>query len=507
MALNDIVFVKGQGGLGRPAQGEDFISGLLLYSDDLPSGFDSTHRVKPVLSVAQAEALGIVNDYSDAIKAQGVIYFDTIGDNGDKVTITVEDINGSINLGTYTKTSAQTTQAQQHTALANVINAGTYQHGYTAEEDGACIIYAPKRNGIFLNTGTKLFATYSPTSCQLSVDSTVVQFADGTYSKLALYHYHISEFFRLNPTGKLFIGIYAPTMGYNFEELTLLQTAANGKCRQIAIYHLDYSFDPTSLTTIQGVCNTNAANHKPFSVLYGADLIEFSLSADLPNLQNLTASNVSAVISQDFGGLGGYLYKHCGRSVTNIGALAGSVSAAKVSTDIAWVANFNISDGVECDTVGFANGQLLSEISQQLLNQLDDYRYIFLIKYVGVNGTYWNDSHTAITIASDYAYIENVRTIDKAIRGVYSTLIQDLNSPLKLNADGTLTDAIVAYFESQGGLPLAQMARDNELSAYSVVIDPAQDVLATSNLNVTVKLLPIGVARQITVNIGFTTKI
>jgi hypothetical protein len=506
MALNDIVFVKGQGGLGRPAQGEDFISGLLLYSDTLPSGFDSTHRVKPVLSVAQAEALGIVNDYSDGVKAQGVVYFDVVGDNGDTATVTVADINGTINLGTYTKTSAQTTTTQEHAALAAVINAGTYQHGYTAEEDGACIIYAPKRNGIFLNSGTPITVTFNAGSA-LEVDSTIVQFADGAFSKLALYHYHISEFFRNNPTGKLFIGIYPPTMGYDFTELTLLQTAANGKCRQIAIYHLEYSFDPASLTTIQSVCNVNATNHKPFSVLYGADLIEFSLSDDLPNLQNLTASNVSAVISQDFGGLGGYLYKHCGRSVTNIGALAGSVSAAKVSTDIAWVANFNISDGVECDTVGFANGQLLSEISQALLNQLDDYRYIFLIKYVGVTGTYWNDSHTSIVVSSDYAYIENVRTIDKAIRGVYATLIQDLNSPLKLNADGTLTEDTVAYFESQGGLPLAQMARDNELSNYSVVIDPAQDVLATNNLDVTIKLLPIGVARQITVKIGFTTKI
>jgi len=507
MALNDIVFVKGQGGLGRPAQGEDFISGLLLYSDDLPSGFDSSHRVRPVLSVAQAESLGIVNDYSDGTAPTGSIYFDNIGDDGDYVNVQVAEINGVIDLGTYVKSPAESTYLQQVQALAAVINAGTYKHGYTAVGAGTlCTITAPKRNGIFLNTGTPITVTTNP-GATIAVDMVVVQFSGGIYSKLALYHYHVSEFFRLNPTGKLFIGIYAPTMGYNFEELTLLQTAAGGKCRQIAIYHLENSLDSTNITAIQSVCNTNASNHKPFSVLYGADLMGADLSSDLTNLQTLTASNVSAIISQDFGGLGGYLYKHCGRSITNIGALAGSVSAAKVSTDIAWVANFNISNGVECDTVGFSNGQLLNEISQQLLNQLDDYRYIFLIKYVGVNGTYWNDSHTAITIASDYAYIENVRTIDKAIRGVYSTLIQDLNSPLKLNADGTLTDATVAYFESEGGLPLAQMARDSELSAYSVIVDPTQNVLSTSNLNVTVKLLPIGVARQITVNIGFTTKI
>ena len=31
-ALNDITFVKGQGGLCRPLPGQDFISGLLLFT-------------------------------------------------------------------------------------------------------------------------------------------------------------------------------------------------------------------------------------------------------------------------------------------------------------------------------------------------------------------------------------------------------------------------------------------------------------------------------------------
>ena len=33
MALDNITFNRGQGGLGRPADGVDFISGLLIYSD------------------------------------------------------------------------------------------------------------------------------------------------------------------------------------------------------------------------------------------------------------------------------------------------------------------------------------------------------------------------------------------------------------------------------------------------------------------------------------------
>ena len=60
MALNDIKFIKGQGGLGRPLAGEDHISGYVQYYTDgnLPSGFSPTDRIKQVFSLQEAEQLG-----------------------------------------------------------------------------------------------------------------------------------------------------------------------------------------------------------------------------------------------------------------------------------------------------------------------------------------------------------------------------------------------------------------------------------------------------------------
>ena len=62
--MNDIIFIKGQGGLGRPLAGEDYISGLLFYADnaDLPSGWDTSNRVKAIYSVVDAESKGILSD-------------------------------------------------------------------------------------------------------------------------------------------------------------------------------------------------------------------------------------------------------------------------------------------------------------------------------------------------------------------------------------------------------------------------------------------------------------
>ena len=62
MALSDITFNRGQGGLGRPLAGEDHISGLVAWLTDanLPSGFGASDRIKEVFSTEEAEALGIV---------------------------------------------------------------------------------------------------------------------------------------------------------------------------------------------------------------------------------------------------------------------------------------------------------------------------------------------------------------------------------------------------------------------------------------------------------------
>ena len=89
MALNDIVINKSQGGLGRPLSGSDYISGMVLYSGTLPSGFTTTYNKKQILSLAQAESLGILNDYSDETKATGKYVISAEGATGDTATITI----------------------------------------------------------------------------------------------------------------------------------------------------------------------------------------------------------------------------------------------------------------------------------------------------------------------------------------------------------------------------------------------------------------------------------
>lgn len=509
MALNNIVFILGQGGLGRPLPGQDFISGMSFYTASLPSGFTTTNRVKEIFSVADAEALGIKGDYSDATAATSTNTVTAAGANGDTVTVTVTEPTGVVTLGVYTKTAGEADAAAVAVAIAAVINAGTINHGYTALADGTpageLIITAPKKLGMYLNTKLPVF-TENPGGSTFAI--TVAAFTGGVASKQAVWHYHISEFFRRQPKGDLFVGMFAvPGGAYDFAEIATMQNYAQGKIRQVGIFKDSAAFSSADVTALHLACQGQVNLHKELMAVYAADLSATADLSTLTDLSTLQASLVVPCIGQDGGAQGAFLYATTGKSVTTMGATLGALALASVAEDIAWVQKFNMSNGTELDVVAIANGALVRDLSDNLLGNMQDKAYNFLRYFVGVPGSYFNEDRTAITVQSDYAYASNVRTIQKATRGVYTGLIPALNSPITLNADGTLSDVSIEYLSTLAETNLFQMQRDSEISAFSVAIDPNQNVLSTGKIIIAVSIVPIGVARNIQVNIGFNVSI
>jgi len=127
---------------------------------------------------------------------------------------------------------------------------------------------------------------------------------------------------------------------------------------------------------------------------------------------------------------------------------------------------------------------------------------------LGNADNYYNDSHTLDLPTSDYAYIENVRTMDKATRGIRQNLLPYLNAPLYVDATtGKLRPDMVAFLETTAGRALEEMEKAGELSGYKAEINPEQNVLATSELEVQIKQVPVGVMRVVKVKIGYTTSV
>jgi len=504
--INNIQFILGNGNLGRPQPGFDYVSGYLIYSDTVASGF--THSVaKQIFSVANAESLGIVGNYSDETKAVSTIAVSATGSIGDTCTINITEpaINSTTNLVSiaYTRQASDTTNTLLATSIANTVNAsGT---GYSATNAGATVSISAKSGmGVSLNTGTPV-AVVNSGSASIAV---ATQFTGGVASIMAPLHYQISEFFRMNLNGILWVAFF-PTGTTTFEELNNLQSQANGIIRQVMVENASATSTSTMLGDIdklQARAVELFTNYTPVSVLYAPNFNSITDLSTLPNLGTKNDYYVSVVIGQDCGNLGANLALTCAKSVSIIGACLGAVSLAKVSEDIAWVQKFNISDGSENETIGFINKTTWNTLygsSKSLLNQLDNFRYIFGKKINNYSGTFFNESNCAVSITSDYAYIENNRTISKAVRNAYAELTPLVASPIFFNNDGTLSDITISGFEDASKPSLNQMVSDGELSGYKIVVDPTQNVQSTGTIVLTIQLLGVGIARNITVNIGY----
>jgi len=284
-----------------------------------------------------------------------------------------------------------------------------------------------------------------------------------------------------------------------------IQNTANGEIRQMAVIEPNKDFAAANLIPIQTACDILESEHKPLIILYSCNTYS---NNDLTDLRTLDNKNVSVVIGGDYNGKGKELADAHSFVFTCIGLALGFVSRAKVSENIGWIGQFNANknDTNEFDVLGLEDA-ILSDYSQTEQDDLNTKGYIFLKKHVGKAGSYFNDTHTAINKSSDYAYIENVRTIDKAVRGCRTFLLPQLNAPLLVSSDGELSEDTIASFKNDTSRALEEMQRVGEISAFDVKIDPKQKVLSTSKIIITITIVPVGVARNIVVNIGFGLKI
>jgi len=329
----------------------------------------------------------------------------------------------------------------------------------------------------------------------------------GTYTRESWYH--LDQFFKKQPKGKLYLNLISST-SISYASVETLQNFATGEIRQIGFFDPATTFATGNVTTLQASATNLENADKPVSIIYQANTRAIANVGAFVDLRALSAKNVSVCIGEDGAGLGTAIATATSKTLGIIGAVLGAVANAKVHENIGWVEKFNVVDGSEFDepAISCATSSLLVKtISTTALDGLNDYGYIFMKKHVGLNGTYFNDAPTAISVTSDYAYIENNRTIDKAIRNVRAFLLPSVNAPLYVNADGTLTEDVISKFKNDAERGLESMQRDGELSAFSVIINPIQDVLTTSKIEIAIKLVPVGVARVIVVNIGFAVSI
>lgn len=329
----------------------------------------------------------------------------------------------------------------------------------------------------------------------------------GTYTKTLWYH--LNQYFKRQPAGKLYVHLIDST-AITYGEHNTTQNFANGEIRLAGYFDPTTTFATGTLNTLQTTCTALETANKPMSIVYAGNTQGIATIGAFVDLRALSNKNVSVVIGEDGNASGKALAIATGKSVTCLGSVLGALSLAKVHENIGWIEKFNMVDGLEFDEPALsftASTVLVKNQTPSALDDLEAKGYIFLYKQTGSDGTFVSGTPTAISLTSDYATIENNRTIDKAVRNVRAQMLPNINAPLYVNADGTLSENTISIFKNSAETPLEQMEIDGELSQFKVVINPLQNVLSTSKISLALTLVPVGVAKEIEINIGFAVSL
>ena len=144
-----------------------------------------------------------------------------------------------------------------------------------------------------------------------------------------------------------------------------------------------------------------------------------------------------------------------------------------------------------------------SYVTSQMAS-LHDAAIMTFRRYVGVGGVYISDDPTLAATTSDFTSLARGRVIDKAIRLTYLTYVNEINDTIEITPKGTLSPTKVSYLEEriENALRLRMTALGN-ISSARCLIDPAQDVLATDQIVIEVRIIPLGYLKEIVVKLGF----
>lgn len=342
-----------------------------------------------------------------------------------------------------------------------------------------------------------------------------------------LIHYQISEIFRINPSAEVHLLVLAQTV--TLEDMVdvanttygkKLSKDLNGKIKLMGVIRNPASgYTPTLATGLdddviaaipkaQALIDEEAAQFRYLHiVLEGRSYNGAASSAlNLRAITNVEAPGVSVPIFAD-NDVSGADALYAGHAA--VGTMLGLLSKAAVSQDCAeLIEDFNIVDVAagKFVNVGLSSGAKVGTLTDASLTTLDTKGYIFAEPVPGIAGIYLNDSHCCIGVDDDYAYIENNRTINKAIDLARIALLPVVKGRLTANEEtGLLSDSSRGSLEDIAKDAIDPMKTDGDISGgIDAWVDPTTDVLGGDDIEVQLTFIPRPIGRVIKVAVGFS---
>ena len=288
-----------------------------------------------------------------------------------------------------------------------------------------------------------------------------------------------------------------------------LLVAANGTIRTLAVKIKDKSaYTPTVTTGIDGSVRTAITNAQSLAewateTLFAPVMILLEGRHYTGNAETLVSNPINTGNNNRVGVvIGDTVADSKGAAV---GLLAGRIASIPVQRSIARVRTGSIT----------ATMMYIGSVAAELGNPgtINDCGFICPRTFVGKAGYYWSDDKLAAEASDDYSLIPRRRVADKAYRITYSTLINEVAEEISVTDDGKISapvvkaiqtaveSAIVNNMTSRGNL--GNDPSDPNDMGVECYINPDQNIVATSRLDVQLRIKPHGYSKYIEVSLGF----
>ena len=188
-----------------------------------------------------------------------------------------------------------------------------------------------------------------------------------------------------------------------------------------------------------------------------------------------------------------------------VGLLAGRLARIPIQRNIA-----RVSDGTLATVTAFIGAKTVEQAEWESIHAKG---YITFRTLVGRAGYFFVDDALATLPTDDYNHLTARRTIDKAYRIAYATVLEKLLSEVPVNTAGTVPPAVAKSWEADVENAIATaMTVPGELSAdptnasdkgVKCFIDPNQPLASTGSLDIQVRVRPYGYARFLNIYLGF----
>jgi hypothetical protein len=134
--------------------------------------------------------------------------------------------------------------------------------------------------------------------------------------------------------------------------------------------------------------------------------------------------------------------------------------------------------------------------------------YITIGMYGNKVGYYFLDDTLATVVTDDYKTISNRRVMNKMVRLVYATYINELNDDIELTSEGKLSPATAKYYQGliENAVNIA-MTANGELSSFSAYVDMNQNVLSSGKIYIKTSAVPKGYSQEINVTLGLSNPV